>query len=80
MTTPLHPPVEKKVTAASGTTALVVAFLIAALSLAEGDQLIEGFPDWVPIALGSLLAAGSAFLAGKSAPHTARPDLPDSER
>jgi len=73
-------PTEKKVTAATGATAAAVALLTSILALTENDQLIEGMPDWVPVLLSVLIAAGSAFGAGRSAPHTARPDLPRSQR
>lgn len=73
-------PVEKKVVASTVTTGAVVALLTTILSLVEGDQLFEGVPDWVAVLVGSLLAAGSAFAAGRSAPHTARRDLPPAQR
>lgn len=73
-------PIEKKVIASAFSTGALVALLTAILSLVEGDQLIEGTPDWVPVVLGSLIAAGGAFTAGRAAPHTARPDLPPAQR
>lgn len=74
------PPTEKKVTAATGAAGGAVALIVAFLALAENDQLVEGCPDWVPLAISVAIAAGSAFLAGRQAPHTARPDLPASKR
>lgn len=74
------PPIEKKVTASTTAATGLVGMLVAVLALVEGDQLMEGLPDWVSVLLAMLIAAGGTFLAGKSAPHTARPDLPSHER
>lgn len=73
-------PVEKKVVASTFSAGAIVALLVSILSLIEGDQMVEGTPDWVPVLLTSLIAAGAAFGAGRAAPHTARPDLPMSKR
>lgn len=74
------PPTEKKVTAATFTATSVVGLLVAVLSLVEGDQLVEGLPDWVSVLVAMLISAGGTFLAGRSAPHTPRPDLPPEQR
>jgi hypothetical protein len=73
-------PVEKKVTAATSTAAAVVALITTVLALVENDQLIEGTPDWIPVLISMLIAAGTTFAAGRRAPHTARPDLPINQR
>lgn len=74
------PPTEKKVTASTGAAGGAVALIVAVLALAENDQLIEGLPDWIPLLVSVVIAAGSAFLAGRNAPHTARPDLAANKR
>lgn len=73
-------PVEKKVKASTFSAAALVALITTILSVVEGDQLVEGWPDWVPILLATLISAGGTFAAGRKAPHTARPDLPMSQR
>ncbi len=74
------PPTEKKVKVATGAAGAIVALIVTILSVVEGDQLIEGTPDWLPILFSVLIAAGTTFTAGRSAPHTARPDLPINQR
>ncbi len=73
-------PTEKKVKAATGAAGAVVALIVTLLSVAEGDQLMEGTPDWIPVLISVLIAAGATFGAGRAAPHTARPDLPVNQR
>ncbi len=73
-------PTEKKVTAATVGAAGIVALITTILSVVENDQLVEGWPDWVPVLLSVLIAAGATFGAGRQAPHTARPDLPINQR
>ena len=73
-------PIEKKVKASTVSAGAIVALLTTVLSVVENDQLVEGLPDWVPVLLATLISAGTTFAAGRSAPHTARPDLPRAER
>ena len=73
-------PIEKKVTASTFTAGGVAALLVAILATVENDQLVEGLPDWVAILIATLISAGTTFAAGRSAPHTARPDLPPDQR
>ncbi len=75
-----NPPTEKKVKAATGAAGAVVALIVTLLSVVEGDQLMEGTPDWIPVLISVLIAAGATFGAGRAAPHTARPDLPVNQR
>ncbi len=74
------PPTEKKVKAATGAAGAIVALIVTILSVVEGDQLMEGTPDWIPVLISMLIAAGATFGAGRAAPHTARPDLPINQR
>lgn len=75
-----EPVTEKKVVASTATAAGVVALLTTILSVIESDQLVEGCPDWVSVFIAVAISAGGTFLAGRSAPHTARRDLPVSQR
>lgn len=73
-------PIVAKVKASTAGATAVAGLTLTILSAVQGDQLIAGWPDWVPVALGMCIAALTTFLAGYNAPHTARPDLPPDRR
>ena len=60
---------EQKVTwgtVASGGVALLISLLAVFL---DSDVAIAGVPDWLVVILATLLPAGGALVAGRSAPH-----------
>lgn len=73
-------PTEAKVKASTVTAGSIAGLILVILSAVEGDQLIEGLPDWVPIVLGTAVTVLSTFAAGYRAPHTPRRDLPVNKR
>lgn len=73
---PTHGPVEAKVTAATAGS-LAVAIAVAVLNgLADGPGLLGSLPMWAQTMILLLVPPLHTWLAGYSAPHTERPDLP----
>lgn len=75
------PAVEPKVTWASIATFVGLYLATALLELIRDEPLIVSpLPDWLePILIGAVPAL-LALIAGYSAPHAPRPDLPPSKR
>lgn len=73
-------PVEAKTKASTISATAIAGVILTILSTIEGDQLVEGLPDWVSVLIGMIIAALGTFAAGYNAPHTARPDLPQRKR
>lgn len=75
------PPMEAKVKWASLGGFLGSVGLLAILQAVDSDHsLIEFWPDWLEAITIPLLPTAIAAVAGYRARHTARPDLPMSER
>lgn len=63
---------------AAGAGAAAATYILEAI--ADQPVLVSPLPDWLePLVVGAVPMV-LAFLAGRRAPHTARPDLPQSER
>lgn len=74
-------PVERKVTAASAGSYLGLLAALTVLQAISADlDLIAFLPDWLETLVIPLLPGLIAYVAGYRARHTARPDLPLSQR